>query len=118
MVRKASERRKFEMKNAQGGMETIFPTVIIEGDEFTDAGRLFNVVTFPPKSSIGYHVHTGETETYMVLSGKGKYNDNGTEVIVEAGDVTFCSSGEGHGLENIGDEDLVVVALILFDKTK
>ncbi len=118
MVRKSDERRKFEMENAMGGMNSIFANVIIEGEEFTDAGRLFNIVTFPPKSSIGFHVHKGETETYMVLQGKGKYSDNGTEVIVEPGDVTFCPSGEGHGLENIGEEDLVIVALILFDKTE
>jgi Mannose-6-phosphate isomerase len=118
MIRRADERKKLELKNAQGGLETIFPNVILEGEEFTDAGRLFNIVTFPPKSSIGYHVHNGESETYVVLSGEGKYSDNGTEVMVGVGDVTFCPSGEGHGLENIGDEDLVVIALILFDKTK
>lgn len=118
MVRRADERKKLELKNAQGGLESIFPNVILEGDEFTNAGRLFNIVTFPPKSSIGYHMHNGETETYVVLSGEGKYSDNGTEVMVGVGDVTFCPSGEGHGLENIGDEDLVVIALILFDKTK
>lgn len=118
MIRRADERKKLELKNAQGGLETIFPNVILEGEEFTDAGRLFNIVTFPPKSSIGYHMHNGESETYVVLSGEGKYSDNGTEVMVGVGDVTFCPSGEGHGLENIGDEDLVVIALILFDKTK
>lgn len=118
MVRRADERKKLEMKNAQGGKESLFPNVILEGDEFTGAGRLFNIVTFPPKSSMGYHVHNGETETYVILSGKGLYNDNGTEVILEPGDVTYCPSGEGHGLENIGDEDLVIIALILFDKTK
>lgn len=118
MIRRADERKKLEMKNAQGGKETLFPNVILESDEFTGAGRLFNIVTFPPKSSMGYHVHNGETETYVILSGKGLYSDNGTEVIVEPGDVTYCPSGEGHGLENIGEEDLVIIALILFDKTK
>ena len=31
----------------------------------------------------------------------------------EAGDVTFCKDGDGHGVKNTGTEDLVFVALIL-----
>ena len=53
-----------------------------------------------------------------MLKGEGIYNDNGTEVEVKAGDVTYCAPGEGHGLENRGSEDLVIAALIMFDKTK
>ena len=41
------------------------------------------------------------------------YNDNGTEVPAEAGDVFFCKSGAGHGLINTGEYDLSFVALIL-----
>lgn len=118
MIKKSGSRKVVEMKNAQGGLNSIFAELLLEGEEFTGAGRLFNFVTFPPKSSIGYHVHTGESETYVVLKGEGKYSDNGTEVMVKAGDVTFCPPGEGHGLENVGDEDLVIAALIIFDKTK
>ena len=48
---------------------------------------------------------------------KGKlYNDNGTKYEVHAGDTTFTSDGAGHAIENIGDEDLVFMALILLDK--
>ena len=42
------------------------------------------------------------------------YNDNGTEVEVGPGDVTFCDAEEGHALKNIGDEDLEAIALILY----
>ena len=48
-----------------------------------------------------------------MLSGTGIYDDNGTEVTIEAGDVTFCKDGDGHGVRNAGDEDLVFAALIL-----
>ena len=118
MIKRLEERKKVEMVNAQGGMNSIFAHLILEGAEFTEAGRLFNIVTFPPQSSIGYHVHNGETETYLVLQGRGRYSDNGTEVEIGPGDVAYCPSGEGHGLVNITDEDLVIVALILYDKTK
>lgn len=32
------------------------------------------------------------------------------------GDTTFTCDGAGHAIENIGDEDLVFMALILLDK--
>ena len=38
---------------------------------------------------------------------------NGKEYPVEVGDVTFCADGNGHGIKNAGEEDLVFVALIL-----
>jgi len=44
------------------------------------------------------------------------YNDNGTEYEVNAGDTTYTMSGCGHGIENIGDTDLEIIALILLDK--
>ena len=62
------------------------------------------------------HVHEGESETYVILKGHGVYNDNGTEVEVSIGDVTYCAPGEGHGLVNNSDEELVLVALIIYDK--
>ena len=47
---------------------------------------------------------------------KGLYNDNGTKYEVHPGDTTFTCDGAGHAIENIGDEDLVFMALILLDK--
>ena len=64
-------------------------------------------------SSLGYHEHHGNTETYFILSGTGEYSDNGEKYTVKAGDCTFCAEGNGHGLENTGNEDLVFMALII-----
>ena len=69
-----------------------------------------------PGSAIGYHIHNGESETYYILSGTAKYNDNGVIKTVTAGDVTFTGSGEGHGIEAIGNEPVEMIALILYDK--
>ena len=57
----------------------------------------------------------GDSETYYILSGKGLYNDNGTEVEIGAGDVTYCAPGEGHGLKCLGDEPVEMIALILYE---
>ena len=67
------------------------------------------------ENGIGFHVHVGDAEIYYVYSGKGEYNDNGTIVPIEAGDVTFCPAGTGHGVLCVGDEPLELIALILYE---
>ena len=63
--------------------------------------------------TLGFHEHHGETETYYILSGEGSYNDGEKSFPVKTGDVTFCPDGSGHALDNIGDTDLVFMALII-----
>ena len=54
------------------------------------------------------------TETYHILSGRARYNDNGKEIEIGPGTTTFCGDGEVHAIENISDtEDLVFMALII-----
>ena len=84
-------------------------------EELSQKGRVFGHTTVWPGSEIGYHVHTGDSETYYILSGTGRYNDNGSMVTVTAGDVTYCAPGEGHGRAKIGDEPIVMIALILYE---
>ena len=78
-------------------------------------GRMFAQVTIPAGCSIGDHPHVGETEFYYILKGEGRFNDNGEEKIVHAGDICATGYGETHGLENTGEEDLVLMALIVLD---
>ena len=84
-------------------------------EEMSMKGRVFGHTTVYPGSAIGYHVHTGDSETYYILSGTGRYNDNGRVVTVTAGDVTYTAPGEGHGLECIGEEPVEMIALILYE---
>ena len=84
--------------------------------EMKDSSRLYGKVIVPPGCALAYHSHENEGEAYHILQGTGLYNDNGTKYEVHAGDTTFTSDGAGHAIENIGDEDLVFMALILLDK--
>ena len=113
MVRRLEDRSVTVHNNMRGGNLSVTVDDYMTMEEFNGRGRLFGSNTIPPKGSIGYHVHEGETEAYYILQGKAKYNDNGTDTTVKAGDVTYCASGCGHGIENIGDEDLVFIAVIL-----
>ena len=117
MVRKCNE-KVYDRKPApfNGNGEILVRNLLNGEDEMYKTGRVFAHTTVYPGSAIGYHVHQDESETYYILSGTGRYNDNGQEVIVSAGDVTFTGSGEGHGIEAIGNEPVEMIALILYDK--
>ncbi len=79
-------------------------TSLIAGpEELNGKGRLFSHIRLNPGSSIGYHVHEGDTELFYFLSGTGVYCDNGTDVKVGPGDVAICEAGHGHGVVNTGE---------------
>lgn len=110
---KAENREIIKTEHAYGGEGYILKQPIIAGEELGEHCKMFSEVTLKPGCEIGYHEHHGDTETYFLTKGAGIYKDNDKEYPVEAGDVTFCKNGEGHGLKNTGDEDLVFTALIL-----
>ena len=84
------------------------------GDKEMDGKvKLFARVTLEPGCSLGYHEHHGNSETYYILTGSGRYNDNGVMLDVGPGDVTFTPSGSGHGLANTGKDNLEFMALII-----
>ena len=107
MVRKRDDKIYDKKPSPFNGTGEILVRSLLNGeDEMYKAGS----------SAIGYHIHNGESETYYILSGTAKYNDNGVIKTVTAGDVTFTGSGEGHGIEAIGNEPVEMIALILYDK--
>ena len=115
MVRKGNERSIDRFERRHGGDGYIITRKLINSDdELNGKGRLFSHITIAPHSGIGFHVHENETEIYYVMSGKGEYNDNGTIIPIEAGDVTFNPKGTGHAIHNPNDEPLEIVALILY----
>lgn len=98
----------------QGEGEIKVRSLLNAPDEMYGKGRVFAHTTVYPGAAIGYHIHQNESETYYILAGEAKYNDNGAIVKVKAGDVTFAGDGEGHGIEAIGDQPVEMIALILY----
>ena len=116
MIRKADEQRVIANENMRGGKGCVHITHLYEkdNDEFYGKGRLFAKITLQPGESIGYHVHEDESEGFYVASGRVAFNDNGTPCEASAGDLLFTGAGEGHSVENIGDEVVELIALILY----
>lgn len=107
------EQKVIHAKNKAEGKGEITIAHLLTPTELGEKCNMFAKVTIPPGCSIGIHEHHGNTETYHILQGKALYNDNGKDVEIGPGKTTFCPDGEKHGIENIGSEDLVFMALII-----
>lgn len=105
-------------ENASGGKGYILIKRLLDDTELNGKCGLYAQVTIPPGCSLGIHEHKGESETYYILSGRGTYHDNGTDRPIGPGDVTFTPDGCTHGLDNTGNEDIVFMALIIFDNLR
>lgn len=118
MIKRKEELRVRNAAGLQGGKGDLFFTDIVLPEEAQNVGRLFSKLVVPKGSSVGYHTHQGDFEFYYVLSGEATVNHNGEMVTLYPGDMTLCPEGEGHSLENNADEDLVVLAVILYNPAK
>ncbi|TLV04896.1 cupin domain-containing protein [Klebsiella indica] len=77
--------------------------------------KSFSVVVLAPGCAPGFHSHVEESDIYHILRGSGIYNDNGNIFPIKSGDTLICSSGEGHDIENTSDDELVFIALELYN---
>ena len=84
-------------------------------NQLPENARLFSTLTLIPGASIGYHVHENETELFYFVDGCGRVQDDDRFYDVNAGDSMATFSGHGHAVENTGDHDLVILAVIIKD---
>lgn len=95
------------------GKGSVYLDHLLEEPELNEKCNLYARVTIKPGDALHVHQHVGEAESYYILQGVGLYNDNGKEITVTPGYVTYTGDGESHGIQNIGKEDLVFMALII-----
>ena len=107
------ESKTITAKNKAGGKGEVYITHLLTEKEMVGQCEMFASVVIPPGASLGEHYHYGNSETYHILSGTGKYTDNGDIREVKAGDTTFCPDGAMHAIENVGEDDLKFIALII-----
>ena len=112
MVIKNSEMKTQIRHELKGGNGDIHFLNYADCSEFKNC-RLLSEMTIPVNASIGEHTHIAETEYYIVLSGKGLVVDNGSEKVVEDGDLIVTNDGETHEIKNIGSTPLKIIAIIV-----
>jgi mannose-6-phosphate isomerase-like protein (cupin superfamily) len=104
---------KTEIKEKMRGGEGSVSFVHLVDCEKEKNIRMLAEITLPPGSSIGGHSHEAETEYFLILSGSGTVNDNGTETPVQAGDSIITGNGASHSISNTGNVPLVFHAIIV-----
>lgn len=118
MIIRQKELKKVQQEDFLGGKGIVNFEHFLNEDMAKGAGRLFAKTTLAPGASIGKHTHKGDFEVYYILKGKALLDDNGAEVEMGPGDVNFCADGQSHGIKNIGEDDLVYIAIVLYTEQK
>ena len=113
MITRKEEQTTSIREYMRGGKEYVKMTALSK--ELPANARLFSVLKLIPGASIGYHVHEKETELFFFAEGCGRVRDDDQYYDVSAGDSMATFSGHGHAVENTGDHDLVIVAVIIKD---
>ena len=114
MITRAHEQTKSIREYMHGGKKYVKQTTLSKS--LPPHTRMFSVLRLIPGASIGYHMHEGESEMFYFVEGCGRVQDDDQFYDVNAGDSMITFSGHGHGVENTGDEDLVIVAAIILDE--
>jgi oxalate decarboxylase/phosphoglucose isomerase-like protein (cupin superfamily) len=71
---------------------------------------------YEKRGSKGFFGRTGDGEDYYVLKGTATIDDNHERILtLKEGEHYFTPSGKGHSLTNLGEEELQVMALIIYD---
>lgn len=99
-----------------GGQGTVMMERLLDAPaQMLGKGRAYVRHTLKPGVTIGSHTHSGEMETMVVLSGKARHVINGQEQLLEPGDIIGAMPGDTHEIACLGDEDLVVIAQVLYE---
>ena len=95
--------------NCHGGKGMIKQSFPFRGDDLESALKFITYSVLPPGTSIGIHTHGRDEEVYCILEGKGTMHLDGENRPVEKGDIILNRPRGTHGLENTGEEDLLVL---------
>ena len=114
MVKRKGSYETLRNEKMRGGEGVATIENLLTPAELYEKGRLFAKITVDTDSSIGYHVHEGEMESFFIVKGTAEFSDNGETVILNAGDTALTESGSGHSVKNAGDTPLEMIALILY----
>ena len=69
--------------------------------------------TIHPGGSIGMHTQSSGDDLNYILSGRGKAVCDGQEEELYPGVMHICPKGSAHSIANTGDEDLVMLTIVV-----
>ena len=116
MFVKNDSRTKELRQNLYGDNGDVIMHHVVEGELMPKGSRLVAEVSLAPGQGIGWHVHSNETEIYLMTAGEAVVDDNGTEYIAHAGDVVVTPNGYGHSIFNRAQSgEVKFTAIIILD---
>ena len=118
MIKKQSDMPNQVLTNFKDGVGDVTMLHFLTEQEAQGSGRLFTKTLIEPGNSIGEHTHDGDMEVYFILAGKALVNDNGEDIVLEAGACHICPDGSSHSIKNVGDKTLEYIAIILYTKQR
>lgn len=115
MLRKNNQ-RNIETKDAvRNGPGHVIFNHIAGGEELYNKVKMYATLTFEPGCGIGAHKHEKESEIICVLKGEADYIDDDKTYKIKEGDVTICESNHIHGITNNSNENVEIVALVIYE---
>ena len=114
MIKKFEDFKTELRENMRGGAGTVVVSSFVTAEELNNKGRLFGKITLKPGCGIGFHVHENDSELFYIIKGTAIYDDNGATTTVSEGMVTLTPAGSGHSIKNESDEDVELIALIVY----
>ena len=114
MIKNFADFKTEERANMRGGDGVVTVTSFVSAEELNNKGRLFGKIVLKPGCGIGFHVHETDSELFYIMKGTATYDDNGVKTTVTAGNVTLTPAGTGHSIKNEGEEDVELIALIVY----
>ncbi len=115
LIRRKEDRRTTTAEGVRQGPGHLISLVGVEDpSEMWDKGHMVNDNILEKECGVGYHIHEGDAEIYVMLEGEAEYDDNGTVTTIHAGDITFTGPGEGHSIVNHKDEPVRFLAIIVY----
>lgn len=84
---------------------------LVGPDDGNCQNMILGVVTFPPGSDPGTHLHEREEEIIYVISGAGKTRVGDKVYALAPGVAVFTEPGIEHGVKNTGDQPLVMISV-------
>lgn len=113
MIIRVSEIESEELSNPKGGRGAAIRYGYEQATKYDGAIDMFAVMNLESDSMIGLHTHENDMEMYLILDGKPIANDNGTETILNPGDLIITEKGQKHSLENKTNTPVTFLAIIL-----
>ena len=99
--------------NQRNGIGTILLRTMLGKAVEDSVFSAISVITLPPGTSIGVHIHENNEEAYVIIAGEALYTYEEGEHVMKAGDIALCYKGEKHGIFNNGTTDCIMAGIVV-----